>query len=558
MGRLSGKVASTTDRSWGITRVSTNEVRAESDASSGQSTRAETIEKPRIAADSERSQAIIDDMSAWLRELATNSYSSISLKGVDSIPDHMVLGLGKQGFLGMDCPESLSGRGMSLGERLRLIEQLGAIDLRVADLVGRHNSLGLRPLVHAHFANTAKTTLITAAASGHELLGYAFVEAGGATTESGHAGTRSTARRTGEGVWRLSGSKLSTIYAGLRVGVTDFYGPLVEVNGVDSINEKNVGRCCDLPIAIDPTGNVGSQEAVLACRNQESDLVLDALSHMHLYQAASTLGAAKQALGIMEQHLSSGYNAEAGLDEPDVYNRLWSALLDVKALEMLIDRVADLIEATTSNFSQLCVVAGIVGAERVWGILHDTSRLIGSSRGESDHDLLVYMTLDAAVLAQDEPSGALLSSLGSSIRAGNSEIVTFIETQLADRETATLLKESLAWWMESSPQLSQELKSHLDLGIGRVFADAVIFASGKVAARDGSITPELLQDRLCASIAGVDALWPDGRCLTSDSAKNLLFTVRGCIAEVAIPVNKIDDESIDVKKDCQFGIRSVD
>jgi alkylation response protein AidB-like acyl-CoA dehydrogenase len=504
MGRLNEEVASTTGRSGEITRVSTHEARAESDARSGQSTsQAETIEQLHMAADSERSRAIADDMSAWLRELATNSYSSISLKGADSIPDQIVLGLRKQGFLGMDCPESLGGRGLSLGDRLRLIKQLGAIDLRVAGLVSRHNSLGLRPVVHAHFSNTAKTTLIMDAVSGHELLGYAFVEAGGVITGSGHAGTRSVARQTEEGMWRLSGSKLSTIHAGLR---------------------------CDSPIAIDSIGNFANPEAVLADRGQRSDPILDALSHMHLYRAASTLGGAKQALGIMEHHLSSGYNAGAGVDEPDVYNRLWSALLDVKALEMLIDRATDLIEATTSNFSQVCAVAGIVGAERVWCILHDSSRLIGSNRGEPEHDLLASMTLDAAVLAQDEPSGALLSFLGSSIRDGNSELVTFIQTQLADRETAAMLRESLAWWMDSSPQLSRALISHLNLGIGRVFADAVMFASGKVAAHDGTITPEMLQDRLSASIAGVDALWPDGRSLTSDSAKNLLFTVRGCIA----------------------------
>ena len=98
-----------------------------------------------IAADVSRLRG--NDVVQWLRGYAAERINSRLIDERRCIPPHIVLDFGNRGILGLQVPEAYGGLALRNIDAVRVIEQLGAIDLTLALFVGNHNTLGIRPLL---------------------------------------------------------------------------------------------------------------------------------------------------------------------------------------------------------------------------------------------------------------------------------------------------------------------------------------------------------------------------------------------------------------------------
>ena len=82
----------------------------------------------------------------WLQGFARNRLDSAEADERRYIPPNVFLELGSQGLLGLQVPVSLKGLGLTTLEAMRVMEQLGAIDLSLAACVAVQNFLTGLPI----------------------------------------------------------------------------------------------------------------------------------------------------------------------------------------------------------------------------------------------------------------------------------------------------------------------------------------------------------------------------------------------------------------------------
>ena len=123
----------------------------------------------------ESSRAKADAMIAWFRAFAESRLNSRLADDRRMLPPPVILELGNQGFFGLQVPIELEGRGLLAADMQRVLQQLAAVDLSLAILVGGHNGLGLRPLPR-HLSLQEQKRLIPPLATGRQIATFAFTE----------------------------------------------------------------------------------------------------------------------------------------------------------------------------------------------------------------------------------------------------------------------------------------------------------------------------------------------------------------------------------------------
>ncbi|WP_460826613.1 AMP-binding protein, partial [Massilia terrae] len=148
------------------------------------------------------SRASADAMIAWLRRYAERRLNSRVIDERRTIPPYVVLDLGNAGFFGLQAPRRFGGKELATADLLRVMEQLAAVDLTVATMVGVHNGLGMRPLLR--FGSEAqRERLLPQLASGRQLAAFALTEP---AAGSNPMALRATAVKTAGG-WRVKAEK---------------------------------------------------------------------------------------------------------------------------------------------------------------------------------------------------------------------------------------------------------------------------------------------------------------------------------------------------------------
>lgn len=91
------------------------------------------------------------------------------------VPDRMLQKMGEIGLFGISVPNAYGGLGFSLHEYLRIVEDMGSLDLSVAIVSLAHLSIGIKGIVL--FGNEAqKQKYLVPAASGEMIFSYALTE----------------------------------------------------------------------------------------------------------------------------------------------------------------------------------------------------------------------------------------------------------------------------------------------------------------------------------------------------------------------------------------------
>ena len=122
----------------------------------------------------------------WLREYASNRINSLLIDERRCIPPYIILDFGNRGLLGMQVPEAYGGLGLRHADNLRVLEQLGAIDLTLALVVFNHGVNGIRP-IQGYATPAVRDEWLPRLASGREMAAFALSEPGSSVNVGGIA-----------------------------------------------------------------------------------------------------------------------------------------------------------------------------------------------------------------------------------------------------------------------------------------------------------------------------------------------------------------------------------
>lgn len=146
-----------------------------------------------------------------------------------TIAPYVVLDFGNHGLFGLEVPKKYGGRGLSTTDTLRIIEQLAAIDLALALMVGLHNGLGVRPILN--FGSDAlRQELLPQLATGRQLAAFALTEPGAGANP---LAMQATARKTANG-WRVHAEKQ-------WIGLASWAGVITVFAKAQDVNGKSAG-----------------------------------------------------------------------------------------------------------------------------------------------------------------------------------------------------------------------------------------------------------------------------------------------------------------------------
>lgn len=404
---------------------------------------------------SDASKHRADDLIGWLRGYADERINSRLIDERRCIPPYIVLDFGNRGLLGMQVPESYGGMALSSRDVMRVLQQLGAIDLTLACFVVGDNALGIRPI--QFYADTGlREEMLPILAAGRELSSFALTEPGAG---SNPRALQATATPDGRGGWRLRGTK---IWSGTSAwaGVINVFVQLSDGNGTpDSITgfvvRQGTPGLCVGPEALTMGVRgmvqntlyledvpVGSKN-LLGSPGAGLDVVNDAVQMSRLCLGAVSVGGIKRCAQIMLRYSSQRSIATGRLlDNPVSLVRFSNITAAAEALQSLVTRTAGALDKGTSVPAEVFMVCKNAGAEFLWKAADDTVQMLGG-RGYIESNLVAQMLRDARLFRIFEgPTETLNMFTGASVIHAGQELDKFLREELQAAAVSDLLKEA--------------------------------------------------------------------------------------------------------------------
>jgi acyl-CoA synthetase (AMP-forming)/AMP-acid ligase II/alkylation response protein AidB-like acyl-CoA dehydrogenase/acyl carrier protein len=362
----------------------------------------------------------------WLRDYASDRFSSRLADERRSLPPHVVLDLGNRGILGMVVSEADGGLGLDQRAFLRVIEQLGAIDLTLATFVAVNNALGIRPIV-LHGTPARRAALLPELAKGRVLASFAMTEPGAGSAL--HA-VAARAVPAGDEGWALRGTKFwsgSAAWAGVvnvfvqladadraAPGLTGFTveqgAPGVRM-GAEALTMGMRGMVQNTvhleDVRVGPADLLGELGNGMAVAN-------DTLMFARLVIAALSLGALERAVQLLHRYASRRQIGTGRLlANPVTRIRLTEMTAAAAAIGALVRCAATRLDAGTEVPEEVYLACKVAGPELLWeGVDHLVQGLGG--RGYIETNGAAQLMRDARVLRIFEgPTETLAMHLGS-------------------------------------------------------------------------------------------------------------------------------------------------
>jgi alkylation response protein AidB-like acyl-CoA dehydrogenase/acyl-CoA synthetase (AMP-forming)/AMP-acid ligase II/acyl carrier protein len=413
----------------------------------GRGNAAAAAEAPR----SSGSPARADEMITWLRDYAERRFHPLLADERRMLPPSVVMDLAREGFFGLAVPAASGGCGLASGDVSRVMQQLAAIDLSLAVLVGSHNSLGLRPIMR-HGTRPLRRAVLPELAAGRSLATLAVTES---EAGSNPKAIRTAATRAGDG-WLLGGSKrwvgmaswathmtvlaraqgsgsadgalttflLDTRDRGVRIGEESM------TMGVRAIVQARVELHDALVPADRRLGSLGEGWAVAQ----------DAMNYARLGVAMLSLGVMKRCVQLMQRFaerrsIATGRLAENGL----LRLRLGDLVAATTAVESLVAVTIRELDASGEVPADLAAACKIVPAEAAFAAADLLMQTLGG-RGYEENNGIPKLFRDVRLLRIFEgPTENLVALLGATAL----RIDGAIEGMLRDRLGAADLAEAV-------------------------------------------------------------------------------------------------------------------
>jgi alkylation response protein AidB-like acyl-CoA dehydrogenase len=348
----------------------------------------------------------VDGMLAWLRRYAQHRQLS---------SPNMRADLGRAGYFGLQVSEEDGGSALSHRELVRVLQQLGAVDLSLGATVAVHNCLGLRPLLQ--FGPRAlQRQLLARLAGGPQTAAYALAEPGGGANP---AAMRTRARRV-DGGWRLRGLKdpvalastsaLLTVLAKACDGDGTPLGPIAllvhgDADGV--VHERPVatlGLCGMVQHAVGFDNVFVPDTHVLLEPGEGMRVARDAAAFAQLGLGALCTGAIKRCGQLMVQVATQREIATGRLlDNPVTCARLHELACAAWSLDALANAIAAALDGRGAMPVHACVALKCAGTELLWEVADRLLQLCGSD-GNLDSAPAATMLRDARALRLMEGS----------------------------------------------------------------------------------------------------------------------------------------------------------
>ncbi len=421
-------------------------------ASGGQRTRL-AVEQ---AARRRVSRGLADELRMWLVDYAENRINSALIDERRTIPPHIVLDFGNQGLLGMEVPDSHGGIGLQTRDMVRVLEQLGAIDLTLALFVGNNNALGVRPILKFG-APQERDDLLPSLARGRQLAAFALTEPGAG---SNPRGITTRADPDGSGGWLITGSK-SWIGSAAWAGVVNVFAQVTP-------DDEGHGGITGFAIGQGTRGlRPGAEALTMGMRGMVQNAVhldrvpvgrskllgevghglevaQDAMLTGRLGLGAVGLGGMKRCAQLMARY-ADRRRVSTGrlLDNPVTLARLSDLIASIDALEALVGRTAELIDLGQPVPAELYVVCKVAGTEMLWQAADRLMQLLGG-RGYIETNVAARLLRDARVFRVFEgPTETLAMFVGASAINQSRELDLLLEQTFGCPSVARRLRDAV-------------------------------------------------------------------------------------------------------------------
>lgn len=385
------------------------------------------------------SREFADNLINWLRTYASTQIDSYLADSQGSFSPHIFMDLANEGFFGMHVSRQYGGLNLDLTDMLRVIEQLGAIDLTLSTIM-------IEVIQGAHTIENYASTSMKNQYLNKLSKGGLFTS--GAMTESA-AGSNPRAMKSlaipyKENRWLLRGSKRWVGMANSAELIA------IYVQQLDTNNDW-VGMSGFLVPRNTPGLHIGAASPTMGLRGfskhtiylddievtpenllgesgQGMEIAQDNMMFIRLCLAAASIGSMKRCIQLMSR-FAERRRIVTGLliDNPVTLVRLSEMTAIVDALDNFVFSTANFYDVEPNLVpEEAFVVAKILGSEYLGHITDQLVQLLGARGYEEGSGVSQYFR-DARVFRIFEgPTEALNMYLGSRVLDMNSKLEHFI------------------------------------------------------------------------------------------------------------------------------------
>lgn len=388
-----------------------------------------------------------DSLINWLRAYASKEIDSYLADKQGLFPPHIFMDLAEKGFFGMPILHEYQGLALNFSDMLRVLEQLGAIDLTLATII-IENIQGAHTIEN-YASHTMKKQYLNRLAKGRLLTAGAMTES---SAGSNPRAMKSIAIPYQGDKWLLQGSKrwvgmassaeLIAVYVqqldrennwmgmsgflvprgtkGLRIGPAS---PTMGLRGFS----KHAVYLDDIIV---------SSEHLLGKPGEGMEIAQDNMMHIRLCLAAASIGAMKRCIQLMIRY-AQRRTIVTGLliENPVTLVQLSETTAIIDTLDNFIYTVAGFYDHHPSSIpEEAFVVSKILGSEYLGRITDRLMQLLGA-RGYEEQSGIPQLFRDARVFRIFEgPTEALNMYLGSRGLEKNLAFEKFISITLSQKE----------------------------------------------------------------------------------------------------------------------------
>ena len=391
----------------------------------------------------------------WLRDYADQRLNSRLIDERRTIPPSVVLDFGNRGLLGMHTSEQYGGLGLSIGETLRVLQQIAAIDLTLAIFTAT-NILAAR-LIERHAQPALRNELLPHLARGRELAAFAVTEPGAG---SNPAAITTRAIPDGQGGWRLTGAK-QWIGSAAWAGAINVFAQRYDSSGAPLGMAGFVVRQGAPGLEIGPEaltmglrgmvqntlhlhGAPVTADDVLGELDQGAAIAQETMMFTRLCLGAICVGGMKRCVQLMHRYASRRTVATGLLlDNPVSLLRLSELTAAIEALDALVMRTATLMDAGGTAPSPALLACKVLGSELLWQAADTLVQMLGG-RGYEEKNVAPQIMRDARVFRIFEgPTETLTMHLGA-LALTSDEVQQCLATTFDNPDLAGVLREIAA------------------------------------------------------------------------------------------------------------------
>jgi natural product biosynthesis luciferase-like monooxygenase protein len=457
--------------------------------------------------DATASRRQADRLIDWLRAYSAKRLNSRLMDERRSIAPHVVLDFGNAGILGMSIPTRFGGLGLRDADTLRVIEQLGAIDLNLAAFVGVHLALGATPLIEAA-DHELKARLLPMIAGGRMLAAFALTEPGAGANPRA---LQARARRDGEH-FVLDGDK-SWIGTASWAGVINVFAREVDEEGrpqgitAFAVSTENDGlKFGPEALTMGMRGMVQTSVHLRGARVDAScrlgapgegfEVAMEAIQVGRLGIAAMCVGALQRCAQLLIGYARQRPVATGRLlDHGVTLERLDWMVHASRSLRALVQQLAELRDSSRPVHPDAYAAAKVAGSEWAWQGADWLMQGLGG-RGYVEPNGASQLLRDARLLRIFEgPSEALLTHLGSRVLREPLSLAAWMRGVLGAPRAAARLSELSTRLGGAVPRNGDTIQSDLIAHRCGIMAQLLIIAAALEVAEQRHGTAEVVRTR---------------------------------------------------------------